>query len=113
MDECKHAGENEIRKKSAHTFKGRFFVVGIGTFLRNEQVYQERADVCYKHTGRCMKTRVMAETIQGESQCKGNQHLQASLHAEGHPQNEQEIQVRSYHLVQVYLVQYKYLYQDE
>ena len=52
---------------------------------------------------------MMAETVQGKSQCKSDEHLPAALHAEGHPQDEQEIEVRRYHLVQVYLIQYIYL----
>jgi hypothetical protein len=60
-----------------------------------------------------MKTRAMSKAIQCKTQQKSQQHLQTAVEFKRHPQNEKEINIGCYHLVQVYFVQYIKLHQDQ
>ena len=111
MNDRKHTTEDEIRNYPAHTFKRWFFVIGICAFLWYQQVNEEGPDIGDEYTGRRMKTGVMAEAVERKAQHKSNKHLLGAAHAERQPEDKKKINVWRYHLVQVYLIQYKNLYQ--
>src|SRR5437868_7250405 len=100
MNKCEHPCINKIRDSSTHTFDGRFLIVGVCSFLRDEQVDQERSQVSDQHTSRRMKSIIQTEAIHGKAQGECGDHQPCASHTEWQPKNKKEINIRSHHLVQ-------------
>lgn len=109
----KNACINQVGHNAAHATGRGFLVVGFGAFLWYKYIDQKWAYISDEHTGSSMKAWLVTEAIQGKSEDEGQHHLHGSVKFKWHPQNEKQVEIRYYHLVHMYLVQYKSLYKNQ
>lgn len=99
VTERQKSEKGEIGYKT-HAFDGRLIIVGFRSFLRDQQVYQERPEISNEHTGCSMKTISLCETIERKSEEESQYHHGFPPHFERQPQYEEIIQVRANEVVE-------------